>query len=359
MSQNLYQAHKQWAVRCPDDRFADLNSLHQFVGSRRTGAIERTRSFRDLSMVIDYDDALAVNGEHPVSRFSHWSFGQLCEWMKAPAPYLRRLPVSLVAECLQHSISHSPNSCQILIRQEQDGERSSATSTVAAITGPKYSRIWDTDIVETLIRSVEGTGWHVPRARSNNHSDSAGLYASDRDMFVFFVNDEQPIEIDDVRLGRGFFCWNSETGAASFGLTTFLYNYVCQNHIVWGAEQIEELRIIHRDNANNRFRIEAIPVLNRFVENLSYSEGIKSAITAAKQTQVGVDLEQVLKWGEDKSFSHIELTNAWETGQSEGEDVSTVWGIVQGLTAYARQIPFMNARVNLERRAGNLLKSNT
>ncbi len=39
-------------------------------------------------------------------------------------------------------------------------------------------------------------------------------------------------------------------------------------------------------------------------------------------------------------------------GIAEGNDVTTVWGMVQGLTAYARSSPYTSWRVNLERRAG-------
>lgn len=357
MSRNLYEAHRQWAIRPHDQRFPDLESLFDYVNNRRTGATERTQAFRDLAMVIDHDEALALNGEYPLARFSNWSFSQFCEWMRAPAPYLRRLPVSLVAECLQHSLSKAGSSCQMLVRHENQQGSTVPVPTLAAITGPKYSRIWDADIVETIMESVEGTGWHVPPARSNNDSENAGLYASDRDIFLFFVNDDQYVEIDNIKLGRGFFCWNSETGAASFGVTTFLYSYVCANHIVWGAEQVDELRIIHRDNAAKRFREEAIPVLNRYVENSSIGLKVRDAITKAKRTPVGADLEQVRKWGEDKSLTPYEITKAWETGSAEGEDVTTLWGMVQGATAFARQIPFMNTRVNLERRAGSLLEA--
>jgi RNAse (barnase) inhibitor barstar len=67
------------------------------------------------------------------------------------------------------------------------------------------------------------------------------------------------------------------------------------------------------------------------------------------------EMDQVLEWAEERPFSQREIKNAWEVGQSEGENVSTLWELVQGLTASARQIPYTNIRVNLERSAGNLL----
>jgi hypothetical protein len=71
--------------------------------------------------------------------------------------------------------------------------------------------------------------------------------------------------------------------------------------------------------------------------------------------KIGNNLEETLEWFKNKPFTKQEVVNAWNTGDREGEDVRTRWGIVQGLTAYARDNPFCDKRVNLERRAGNLL----
>jgi hypothetical protein len=230
------------------------------------------------------------------------------------------------------------------------------TSQVAAFTSASYGRIWDVDILSSLMEGVEGTGWHVPKARDQNESENSGLYASDRDMFVFMVNDEKPVEVGNACLGRGFFCWNSETGSATFGLMTFLYNYVCGNHIVWGAEDIQELRIIHRTHAFDRFSSHALPILNRFVESRSESTRIENMVANAMGRTLATDLPGLLEWSEGKPFTKREITQAWESSSADGDDPTTAWGLVQGLTAYARQLKHTDSRVNLERRAGSLLK---
>jgi hypothetical protein len=158
-------------------------------------------------------------------------------------------------------------------------------------------------------------------------------------------------------LGRGFFCWNSETGSATFGLTTFLYNYVCANHIVWGAEQVNGLKIIHKKQAPDRFYGEAIPILNRFVENRSLDDNIKSLAYNAMNQRIGTSVEDTLAWFKDRPFTKKEVTNAWQTGMAEGEDVTSLWGMIQGLTASAREITYADKKVDLERRAGALLPS--
>ncbi len=281
------------------------------------------------------------------------AFGQLCSSVGAPAKYLRTLPPEIVLDCLDYSLRNSPKDCKILVREPESIGHSRWAS---AFTGPTYGRIWDADVVENLIESVRGSSWHVPPARGINESDNSGLYASDRDMFVFLINDEQPIEVENARLGRGFFCWNSETGAATFGLTTFLYNYICGNHIVWGAEQVEGIRIVHRSRDLDRFYSDALPAINIFTENRAIGDKIKDSVASAIKKPIGNTVEKALEWFKDRPFTKREVVKGWDTGVSEGEDVTTLWGMVQGMTAYAREIPHIDARVNLERRAGALLR---
>jgi hypothetical protein len=51
---------------------------------------------------------------------------------------------------------------------------------------------------------------------------------------------------------------------------TFLYQYVCGNHIVWGAKDVKELRIRHIGNADQR----AFAELN--VRLVEYADGAAS-----------------------------------------------------------------------------------
>lgn len=357
MSQNLYEAHRQWSKRPKDQRFPNLGALRKYVENRKLASSESETKLQQFHVTTDERGAIVLNGNSAPSHLTHWSFGQLCTWLKAPASYLRTLPAELTVQCLRESQGRYNASCKLLKRETEGDFQTPARMDLAALTGPRYSRIWDIDVVSTIVEATDDSPWKTPPAHPNHGSEHSGLYASDRDMFVFMVNEEQSVEIEGVKLGRGFFCWNSETGAASFGLTTFLYNYVCGNSIVWGAEDVNEIRIVHRDNAVKRFREEALPALQAFLGSSQRNAAVMDTVSRAMKHPVGTDLEQVLKWAEEKPFSKRELTNAWEIGQAEGENVSTLWGLVQGLTASARKIPFTNIRVNLERRAGQLLKA--
>jgi len=97
--------------------------------------------------------------------------------------------------------------------------------------------------------------------------DTTTLYASDRDVFLFLVDDLNPIEAGRLPDGspdlyfRGFYCWNSEVGAKTLGIASFYLRAVCQNRNLWGVEDFEEITIRHSKYAASRFAHEAAPAL--------------------------------------------------------------------------------------------------
>jgi len=353
MSENLYEAHRQWAIRPPDERFASLEELLNFTQKQKSVSSQVLRRMNDLKLGVTRDEGITLNGDLSQAFLSNWAFGQLSRTIGAPASYLRTLSPYLARNCLQYGLEQSNEEAMVLIRDKS--RNGSFERYASAFTSASYGRIWDADVVESLMKTVENTSWHVPQSLPNQKAQKSGLYASDHDMFAFLVNDEKPVEVGNSKLGKGFFCWNSETGAATFGLTTFLYNYVCGNHIVWGAENVQELKIFHRIHAPQRFQTEAIPLLNRFVENRALDEAIKSTAEKAMKIYIGNRIDKALVWFNKGPFTKTEIVKAWETGIAEGQDVSNLWGMVQGLTAYAREMEFIDKRVNLERRAGGLL----
>ncbi len=354
MSENLYDAHRQWAIRPADERFASLDDLLNYTQRQKSISSQVLRRMGDLKLSVTMDEGITLNGDLSHAYLSNWGFGQLCRTIGAPASYLRSLSPFLARNCLQYGLEQSKDEAMVLVRDKS--RNGSFERYAAAFTSPSYGRIWDAEVVESLMKAVENTPWHVPQPRPNQKSQNSGLYASDHDVFAFLINDEKPVEVGNSKLGRGFFCWNSETGSATFGLTTFLYNYVCGNHIVWGAENIQELKIFHRIHAPQRFQAEAVPLLNRFIENRAFDDAIKSTAEKAMKTYIGNRIDKALVWFNKSNFTKTEITKAWETGIAEGQDVSNLWGMVQGLTAYAREMEYIDKRVNLERRAGALLR---
>ena len=169
---------------------------------------------------------IAINGSCMPAHSSHWAFGKLCSTVEAPASYLRTLHAEMAKDCLQYGPMSSEQRCTLLLREQPGNDQSDPAHLAATFTGEYYVRIWDAGVVRYVMNAVKNSPWHVPPARESNNSVNNGLYASDHDMFAFLVSDENPVQVGSAKLGKGFSCKNSETGASTFSLTTFLYNIV-------------------------------------------------------------------------------------------------------------------------------------
>src|SRR6185437_265594 len=216
--ERIGRVSSEWFSRPDDERYLSLTELHAAVRARAERATARTVESRAVRVEASRDDgerlALIVPGREAPVAPTHWSFGQLCSLVGAPSGYLRELPAPLAAINLQHGlIAHRAELVKTL--EAEDGRLE-----LRAVTGPDYGRIWDHELVSAVMNIAgNGTGdtcWKVPGVLDWS---TTTLYASDRDVFLFLVDDTHPIEAGRLANGdpdlyfRGFYCWNSEVGS--------------------------------------------------------------------------------------------------------------------------------------------------
>jgi Domain of unknown function (DUF932) len=366
MSTTLMQASHQWSTRPSDERFVSLTDLDahcQNIKANSKAITLETKSLQAVPVEGDFN-ALLVSGPNgvPVAP-THWSFGQLCQRVGAPAGYLRDLPAPLAADNINYGIFASVGDIGVLLY------KNGGPAQIKAITGPDYGRIWNASITRALVqRFGDGlTGaFKVPGGfgkRVAITKDNTTLYASDRDMFVFLADEEHRIEIPNRRdgksgqLARGFFVWNSEVGKCKFGIATFLFDYVCCNRIVWGAQGYEEITIRHTTRAPERWVDQALPALQDYAN--SSTAGVKTAIEAAMQQKIGhaeSREDDVAKFLASRfSRSQVSAIKAAHMAD-EQRPIETLWDAATAVTAYARSIPYQDERVEIEREGGKILK---
>ena len=367
---NLMAASAQWASRPQDQRFVDLESLQMHVDARRMAS--RSKVMPLSALAVSHDDTeLYVHGHNGQgSKLTNWSFGQMATLVKAPASYLRSLPSAVAEINLEYGMRFSDAArSDSQIYYTDDGQ----VSEIRAATGPKYGRIFDAQIVRAVRQMNEGTGnrWTVPtpfKKADGSHlgqegftvdKNSTTLYASDRDIWMFLVDESRPISIGDQTYFRGFYTWNSEVGKATFGLATFLYSYVCCNRIIWDATEVEELRIRHTHLAPERFIQEATPALAALSE--ASTKPIEDAIRKAQETKIANKPSEVEAWLERKGFGRLESGVAVSLAARGGDtgsngDPTNLWDLIQGGTAAARAIGHTDDRVDAEKRFSGLLR---
>ena len=177
----------------------------------------------------------------------------------------------------------------------------------------------------------------------------AGVYAGDRDMFVFLVNPDRIIDDGGKGLMRGVFVWNSEVGAGAFKVRTFLMENCCSNHICWNTSAVKDLRIIHRKGSIGAFGHKMTVQLRDYTEMSTSSE--QNMVKAARQYEIAPDQEAVVNRLYDiksLALTRDDLANGWDYAVKY-EDAArsaptTAWGFVHGLTRYSQQSPYADAR---------------
>ena len=289
---------RQWASRPNDQRFLTLDDLYAKVAQRRTECMTRDVAL-DCMQVSTADDGEGIwlqdrNSVEAGGLLNNWSFSQLCQRAKAPAGYLRSLPAELAVAPLQWSLemhekdADEANDVRLMVRQN-------GATWLSAITSTTYGRIWDVDVVRAIRDNIDVTQWKVPGSSygSRDPKRATTLYASDRDVFIFLVNEGSTIEADGEAVNRGFYVSNSEVGSAAFRIATFTYDYVCDNRIIWGQSHFKELVIRHTAGGPHRFMQKAMPQLQEYAQ--SSALGMGQTIRAAKAREVGKDRKGVLE----------------------------------------------------------------
>lgn len=355
----LMQANKQWSTRPADERFTSLTEMQVHFRALRANSRAKVVSSRRIEAQPTADNKGIViagpngNGFAP----THWAFGQVATLAGAPAGYLRSLPAPIAADCINYGLNFKRDIEEIGVLVTQDG----SDPVLRAATGPNYGRIWNSDVLDALVqRFGDGiTGdFRVPGEFGEQvevTKDNTTLFAGDRDFFVFLANETNRISVPNRRDGkagdmaRGFFVWNSEVGSSTFGVATFLFDYVCCNRIVWGADQFKEITIRHTSGAPDRFMQELAPALQRYADASSAS--IIDAVQASKRARLDNVDEFLAKRFSKKQVQQINAAHMAD----ENRPIESLWDVTTGVTALARRVTWQDERVELEREAGRIM----
>lgn len=358
----LMKANRQWATRPDDERFLSLTQLNDACIDMHRRSVSRVVSSRQLQCLPHPTDSRSLQLQGPNGNavdLTHWSFGQLSARAEAPAGYLRTLPAAMAADCINYGLKHvrEIESVGVLLTKNE-----STSVDLRAVTGPNYGRIYNATITNALVKQF-GDGvsgrFRIPGEFGVQGQpitkENTTLYASDRDMFVFLADESHRLTVRNRRegksgeLSRGFFVWNSETGSSTFGISTFLFDYMCGNHIVWGAKQYKEIRIRHTAGAPDRYIQEVTPALLSYAD--SSVSSIEQGIAAAQKARIDNVDEFLLKRFSRSQVGSIKAAHV----EDEQRPIETLWDASTGVTAYARNIKYMDERVSLEREAGKIL----
>ena len=291
---------------------------------------------------------------------THHAFGQLAQLAKAPGVLpAARCPSPIAADCFNYGLRFKRDIDDVGLLTHHNGSH-----TLRAATGPNYGRIWNADVVAQLVKrfgdgvtgAVEGARRVRPRRGGRPRTTPRSTPATATCSCSWPTRRTASrcrtgAAASQALLARGFFVWNGEVGDRTFGLGTFLFDYACSNRIVWGAEEYKEVRIRHTASAPDKFLSQMQPALEA-MSNASTTY-ITDAIEAARSRKLKDDLDDFLA----KRFSKGMVAPLKAIHEAEeNRPIENVYDVTTAVTAYARSIQHQDRRVELERKAGELLK---
>lgn len=380
----------QFGSRPADQRFDDLHALRAQVHewAERSEAVEVQPTSIDVD--VEAVEITTESGDTElVERLTfqapelgtfdptHYAFDSLCGLAGVPRNFAReqvtRGGAALAAANLTFGLANRNNAVSLYTM-----DRGQPGSQLRAVTSPTYGRIFDWQIADQLVR-VAGNGlgdsrWKVPGeidwSTMRYDADKLGgstLFASDRDIWCFLVDDKNPIEVGLLADGspdllfRGIAVWNSEVGSKNCGAMTWLLRGVCMNRNLWGVEDFQTITIRHNSGAPEKFLEELAPQLVEYAE--SSVAGSLGAVRKAKAiTFDAKDEERTQQFGllvDRLGFSRkvaeaILATDPDGNGKAQAPCLDA-WDLSQRATAWTREITFQDERTAIERRIGGLM----
>lgn len=374
----LTKAHNQWVSRPRAESYSSKFAIHEAAVALRQASREtELLPLNTLRAIADNGEVQVMGPNKIPADLTHWSFGQLCARTNdgVPASYLRELPAALAAQCLNHSLARAPEvgTSLLLSGSKTDGV------TVRAALSDRYERIWHSDITARVLDLPDS--WVLPLAYDRDNMPAhaklgvdtvelakdpeqapyltrQGAYLSDRDMFLFMVDENRTIDVTGATLRRGFFIENSEVGSGSLVITTFLYDYTCGNMFVWGAKDVKEIRMRHVGDIAAKSEV-AFTLQLREYANADTSQ-VKATVERARKVLIADTKDGVLDtlFGMRRpELTKARLLAAYEVAESTPRygDPRSIWGMVNGLTEISQQSKHTDQRVAIDRAAGKLL----
>jgi hypothetical protein len=339
---NLTQASHELYSRPADERFETLNELATHCHNLK----ECSRRLKEPSAafcpeVHDGRISLHING-HPPFGLNDWSFSQLCGFSKVAKETVNRLQPETAAQVLTETLRdrcEDELDLQALVYND---------ALVRSVNGERYRRLWNLDLVQTL---QEFAVDFVPPQKGYN--GATGLYAGQQDMFCFLIDPTGWTDIGGETFAPGFFVWNSEVGRRTVGISTFWFQSVCGNHIVWDATDVTEITRRH----TGRVR-DTLSQIRQAIEQLAQKRDERKdcfakVVAKAMQTAYGQDHDESLRLLGQAKFTRGLATRAVEIAQQSGR--LTIWSMVNALTQLSRHAHFAGSRAEIDHKASSLL----
>ena len=353
-----YTAHREWAKRPPDERYASVEALHEAARARRDRTMERDIETGDFRTEAAATDGLTIReSSGRTAALTHWSFEQLATIAGAPPKYLRSLPAAIASDAINFGLQrHHRTQHQLFVERD-------APWTVHAITSSRYARVHHDELATRVLDlTAAHPAWSLPLGYKDGVYGAervpSGAYMGDRDMFIFMVDGnrdlDDPTDSTQAGLFRGFILRNSDVGAAALTLDLFLFRACCANHVIWGFHHVAGFR---RRHVGASIQEAWTASLDAVCTALDADPSVDRTLLQRSITlELGPTRDAVLDAVVQRlDLSRKQAVEAYTLAEQHETNPRSVWGYVQGLTRLSQHTPWQDGRFALDQAASRLL----
>ena len=352
-----YTAHREWASRPPDERYASVHALYEAACERRSRTEERDTETVTLRTQALDDDVVMADTSGRTAALTNWSFGQLATMADAPPSYLRTLPAEIASAAINHGLQGTGREQVQLFTDRTE------PWTVHAITSSRYARVHHAELATRVLDLMSHhPAWHLPLGYKDGEYGAervpSGAYLGDRDMFLFLVDGnkslDDPTDRTHAGLFRGFILRNSDVGAAALSLDLFMFRAVCANHVVWGFQHVAGFRRRHVGASIQEAWATSFNEIHTSLD--ADTDADRTLLLRASTRELGDSRDAVL----DAVVQRLDLSRkhaaeAYTLAEANEPNPRSIWGYVQGLTRLSQRTPWQDGRFALDRAASRLL----
>jgi predicted GNAT family acetyltransferase len=335
---NLTHAHRELFRRAPDERYSSLASLAEFCREQKIRSIDRWQPPQHLSIQTQGEQLVVCAGSDGAFHMNEWSFGQLCSLARVSKDTVNRLYPETATRVFGETLPTGQKPMQLLTTGE----------SLRSIHGVSYTRLWNLDLVNVLREFA--TDFTPPQEGMNG---ATGLYAGEQDLFAFLIDPTGWTEIDGQTFAPGLFAWNSEVGKRSIGVSTFWFQSVCANHLVWDATEVLEITRKHTAGVH-----DALHDVRRAIESLvtkrdERRDGFVRVMKKAMNESLGSNADEVEKVLQKQGINRQLAKEALGIAREQGR--FTIFSLVDALTRIAQQRVNAGERLEADQQAAGLL----
>lgn len=336
----LNQANRELFRRTPDECFASVESLVDHCKEQRRGSADHWHLPHQLQPVVLNGELRLAAGDDGEFCLNDWSFSQLCRLGGVAKDTVNRLSPDTARAVLRETLPLGDKPMQLLTRD----------ASVRSIHGTAYTRLWNIDLLNVV--QEYASDFSPPQTAFNG---ATGLYCGEQDLFCFVIDPCGWIDVGGEAFAPGMFVWNSEVGRRSVGISTFWFQKVCMNHLVWDAVDVTEFTRKHTGNVH-----ESLNEIRRYIDALTKRrDGRKDAfatvISTAMATTVADDGAEVTKTLSKYHLPRDMVERAVKQLGEQGKPF-TLWNLVDALTHLNVSLRFAGDRAEADQKVAQLLE---